>query len=118
MLCNNARTHCCIAIATLLMSICHCVALCTLPVLKLRKRKCSNCTANIRHHCIKFSYLGNRVPEICAPLHDVKKQDHHFFLLPPFGEGGGGVVRETLLPVGCYVFWLWGYSGIRMTRLQ
>ena len=55
-----------------------CYIMCTLPVLlKLRKGNWTNYTENIWHHCIKFSCLANQAPEICAPLHEVEKQDQH-----------------------------------------
>jgi len=99
---ENSLLHCQSNFAYVSMPLCCIIH--TLPIfLKLRKRNCSNCTENIRHHCIKFSCLANRAPEICAPLHDVAKQDQHH---PPTPRGDKFVVAcwmLCLLVVG--LFW-------------
>ena len=95
MLCNNTRrTHCCITTATLLMSICHSVAVYVHCMSWSSEKHIAVTILKILHITIKFSCLDNRAPEICAPLHDIKRQAQHFFLaIPtPFGRVSGSHV--------------------------
>jgi len=115
---ENSLLHCHSNFAHVNMPLC-CIVY-TLPVLKLRE-KIAVTVLKILDITIKFSCLGNWAPQICAPLHDVKKQDQLFFLSPsprPFVRVGGVVREPCLLPAGCYVFWLWACSAIYMTHLH
>ena len=121
MFCNSTRrTHCCIAIATLVMSVCHCVTL-YIHCLSCWSKGKENAVTILKildiTHCIKFSCLGNQAPDKRVYLHDFEKRDQHFIYF-------GAVIlaffdqEDKLFPLGCYVFWLWDCSGITMAHHQ
>ena len=73
---ENSLLHCHNNFGYVSMLLCYII--CTFPaLLKLRKGNCSDYSENSRHHCRKFRCLGNQAPEICAPLHNVEKQEQH-----------------------------------------
>jgi len=86
------------------MSLCQCVALYVHCLSWSEGKEIAVTTLKILDITIKFSCLGNPAPEICAPLHDVKKQDQHFFLPSPLLGGccqGDMFVACWMLSFGC-----------------